>query len=320
MKDLEQIAPQVARGKFTETLWTDDNYVAEEKFDGERYKMHMFKNGNRFDSRVVSKKTGLFTEKTDNVPHLRDYIIQELDGTVLDGEAQLGNTVMSTSTVMGSLPDVAVAKQKEFGWVNYNVFDVIKLQGEDVRHLSYRTRRVILEQLYVIHLENNPYIVLTPAVRENKEKYCEEIWARGGEGVILKNINAPYTDKNAWVKVKTQSTYDVVIMGYKDPKEVSIKVGDTEETTTKFALLGWIGAIEFGQFIDGKLKTFGFTSGMPDNIRQMISEKRHDYIGHVITIEAQSRIPKSGYFRHPRFLRLRDDKLPTDCVYDVNER
>jgi len=179
---------------------------------------------------------------------------------------------------------------------------------------------VILEQLYAAHLKFNKHIVLTKIVTDDKEKYCEEIWARGGEGVILKRKDAPYTDKNAWVKVKTQNTYDVVIMGYKDPKEVSIKVGDTDATTTKFALLGWIGAIVFGQYVNGELRQFGNTSGMPDNIRQLLSESGDSFIGTVMTIEAQSRIPKSGYFRHPRFLRLREDKTADQCVYDVNER
>ena len=318
MQPLEQIAPQVARGKFVESLWDNPRFMAEEKLDGERFKMHIFENGNRFDSRTISKKTDRFTEKTDNVPHLRDIKLPRLAGTILDGEIKFGGDSMSTSTIMGCLPEEAVKRQQEAAaWVKYYVFDIIKFKGEDVRHRGYAKRREML--LDVLGMIRSSDIRLPDYTYDNKKKFCDSIFANGGEGVILKDINAPYTDKKAWIKVKAVATFDVVIMGYEEATPETIKKGDDKATISRLAANGWIGAVVFGQYVNGKLKKFGQASGMPDDIRAKYSENKAKHIGQVIKIEAQSRIPKTGYFRHPRFLDERPDKRAEQCVYWEDE-
>jgi len=320
MQPLQQITPQVARGKFTEDLWTNNDYMAEEKLDGERFKMHIFGDGNRFDSRCLSKKTNLFTEKTGNVMHLANWKIPALAGTVFDGEMKMGVDSMSTSTVMGCLPEEAVKRQAESGvWVDYYVFDIIFLKGKDLRDEPYSVRRVILCNLFDDYLRENAHFKLTTCEYKNKKKFCDEIFARGGEGVILKNLNAPYTDKKAWVKVKAVATFDVVVMGYEEATPETIKKGDDKATISRLAANGWVGALVFGQYVNGKLKKFGQCSGMPDDIRALFSEHKTNMLNAVITIEAQSRIPKTGYFRHPRFKCMRPDKIARQCTYWENE-
>jgi len=320
MAELLQIEPQVARGKFTEDLWTNDNYLAEEKLDGERFRMHIFEDGNRFDSRCLSKKTGLFTEKTGNVPHLANLKIPKLAGTIFDGEIKFGIDSMSTSTIMGCLPEEAVERQYNAGkWVSYYIFDVIFYKGQDVRDLPYYVRKEIVYKEWVNHLKKNEFFKLPSCATKDKKAFCEKIWKDGGEGVILKKLDAPYTDKKAWVKVKKAATYDVVVMGYVEANQMTVKKGEDKATISRLAKNGWIGALEFGQYVDGKLKKFGQCSGMPDDIRKLFSENKRTMLYAVITIEAQSRIPKTGYFRHPRFLRMRTDKLAHQCVYWANE-
>jgi len=319
MQPLQQIAPQVARGKFTEDLWTNKDYVAEEKLDGERFKMHIFKDGNRFDSRTISKKTNRFTEKTGNVPHLSGMLLPGLAGTVLDGEIKFGDDSMSTSTIMGCLPEEAVKRQEEAGkWVNYYVFDILFLNGKDVREEPYFHRKSLLGYVFE-QLRDNPHFKLAKCEYVHKKKFCDDIFAEGGEGVILKNLDAPYSDKKAWVKVKAVATFDVVIMGYEEATPETIKKGDEYATISRLAANGWIGAVVFGQYVNGKLKKFGQCSGMPDDIRAKYSANKNKYIGQVIKIEAQSRIPKTGYFRHPRFVGERPDKNAISCVYWANE-
>ena len=320
MKELTQIAPQVARGKFTEDLWTNENYLAEEKLDGERFKMHIFKESNRFDSRTISKKTNRFTEKTGNVMHLANWKVPELAGTVFDGEMKTGVDSMSTSTIMGCLPEEAVKRQAESGvWVDYYIFDVIFYKGQDVRDLPYHVRKEIVYKEWHNHLKTNKHFKLPLCTIKDKKKFCEDIFKAGGEGVILKNVRAPYTDKKAWVKVKAVATFDVVVMGYEDATPETVKKGDSEATISRLAANGWIGALVFGQYVNGKLKKFGRCSGMPDDLRADFSNNKQARLGTVITIEAQSRIPKTGYFRHPRFLQLRPDKNANQCTYWEDE-
>lgn len=140
-----------------------------------------------------------------------------------------------------------------------------------------------------------------------------DIWARGGEGIILKHAGSTYTEEKLWVKVKKEETEDVVIMGYDDAKAESTKVTGVT-SVTKYAKKGWIGAVRFGQYRDGKLVDCGKCSGMDDKLREELSLNGGKYIGTVVEILANER-EETGKFRHPRWVGFREDKNPKDCVW-----
>lgn len=320
-----QLEPGKARWKFDPKLWESESTVAENKFDGSRYLMQVGIGESRFTSRHISKKTGLFVEKADNVPHLRDLFAQEgidtsLQGCVFDGEIVYKDTIhsksMDVTKIMGSLPSRAVEIQNEQGKLDYFVFDILFDQGEDIRHFPYKVRRTILLN-HLKDLEDpKKHLNITPVETENKKQFYEDIIEAGGEGVILKDIHAPY-GKN-WAKVKRSAAWDVIIMGYEEPTKVTKKVSG-EESLSHYYEKGWIGAIKFGQYFGGKLIEFGTTSGIDEALREELSINGDKYIGKVIEIGAQERIAKTGRFRHPRFLRFRPDKNVEQCVYRPGE-
>jgi len=318
-----QIEPGKARAKFNPKMWTSDQYVGEQKLDGSRYTLHVEVGGNRFTSRHESKKTGLFTEKTDNIPHLRDLFVNEnedvnLEGCIFDGEIVRGNLCSKSSEVtkiMGALPEKAVSLQRETGWVDYYVFDILYDKGKDIRSLPYESRRAILLDYLSPLADPTKHLNIIPVEHQDKEQFYQDIIAQGGEGVILKDVKAPYA-KN-WAKVKRVATWDVIITGFEEPTKITKKVSG-EESTSRFYDNGWIGAIVCGQWFGGKLINFGSCSGMEDALREEISRNREAYLGRVIEIEAQERF-KTGRFRHPRFLRFRPDKNAEDCVYRTGE-
>ena len=59
--DLEQIETSRASGgaiyTIPEDIWEKDGWIAEQKLDGTRLKMHITPEGNRFDTRRISDKT-----------------------------------------------------------------------------------------------------------------------------------------------------------------------------------------------------------------------------------------------------------------------
>lgn len=290
-----------------------------------RYLLQCNVGENLFTSRHISKKTGEFVEKSDNIPHLRDLFVRNgidinLEGCVFDGEIVAPDNAhsksMDVTKVMGSLPTRAIEVQRETGWLNYWVFDIIlDKNGKDVRHLPYKERRSLLVEYLGEISDPKNHLNIIPVETKDKKGFYQQIIEAGGEGVILKDINAPY-GKN-WAKVKKFATWDVVITGFKDPKEITKKVSG-EESPSKFFENDWIGAISFGQFFNGKLIEFGYCSGMDDDLRERISNNKEFYIGKVIEIGAQERLV-SGRFRHPRFLRFRLDKNAEDCVYRAGE-
>ena len=150
-------------------------------------------------------------------------------------------------------------------------------------------------------------------------KLLSEVWDRGGEGLVLKNLDSLYEpdtrDKNSWIKIKQHLTFDVVIMGYTDPEPTSIDVkGNT--IPNRFFVNKWISAIRFGQYVAGVLTELGQASGLNDVQRAMITANKQKLIGTVMEVKAQEQIPESGALRHPRVIMLRPDKDAKDCKFN----
>lgn len=302
--------PQPARGRFKESLWADPGWWAEHKLHGCRYLLY---SDGRLMSRHVSVKGTGFIDKIDRTPHLREAAKLLPRGTILDGEVITHPfcTVRDVTSIMNSGPEEAIYKQHERGWVTLQVFDLPFAEGHDLQGFTLQERRRYLEEILSKSLK---YVELNPIIQEAKKEYCDHIMSLGGEGVILKWRHATYGQQSKWVKVKRSETFDVFIIGYKDASEVSTKVNG-ETSPTKFAVKGWIGAVEMGM-IDaaGDVVSVGFVSGFSEDERAFLSAERNAYLGRVIEVEAQSQLP-SGKFEHPRFLRFRDDKAKEECVW-----
>jgi len=222
-----------------ENLWNSTEYIAEEKLDGARY----LSIGGRFFSRRISDVTGIPVEKTAQVPHLAS-VLEKYPNLILDGEVYYeGMTSNEVTSIMGSLPERAVALQEERGKLKYVAFDILRdFDGNWLIDLPWTKRRAaLIKTIEQIHLDsahdrnaNGAYIELSTVQYDNKREFYNLIVERGGEGVILKNINGKYVPEKKpawnWVKVKKHITDDVVIMGFKPPvREYEGKELDTWE-------------------------------------------------------------------------------------------
>jgi ATP-dependent DNA ligase len=326
------LIPQKARGKLDEAMWDDLMYVAEVKEDGDRRISQFCASGLVRFTGTPSKKHGDPVEKTANIPHLShaDFGPLEsrrrvlgLEGTVLDGEivapwaATLpGGKSKYVTSIMGSLPDEAVRKQKEHGWLHYVVFDCLFYRGMDLRGHTLSERQNVLDQ--VLKAWGNTYAQrVQRAAGVGKRRFYEATVASGGEGVVLKHVRHLYGDQKRWIKVKYEATADVVLIGYKTAKALSQKV-DGSVSMTKYAAAGLVGSMIFGQTRDGRMWECGSCSGFDDALRLKVSRKPKEYLGRVVKIKHYGREP-TGAFRHPQFLDWRTDKSPAACIYDPEE-
>lgn len=171
---------------------------------------------------------------------------------------------------------------------------------------------------------------------------------------MLKTLDSPYrqTRTKYFVKMKSKETFDVVICGYEKPTELvdfsemktlqedwkywynpndeSYWEGKEDDlnpdkaesiAVTKFACKGWIGAIIYGVYSDGKLIEIGTTSGMTEEVREYITNRKEELLGTVVELEAQCIIDKEiGTLQHPRFIRLRPDKNAEQCTLEDHLR
>jgi len=232
--EVRQIEPMLARtlpqDKLDEMMMRKD-VVAEEKLDGERNLLHIMPDGSaRITSRRISKKTGKFHDKTEHVPHLTrpGTWPKELAGTVIDGEMMHPDGFKRTASIFRSLPERAVKLQSEFGNVEFCVFDVLFDRGQSLMEKSWEYRRKWLETVFSPDVVWPKEMYLSKVVIDDKEYFLEEIWERGGEGIILKPMGSLYVPggRNDWVKVKSIMTIDVVVIGF---------VGADMEYTGKYA-------------------------------------------------------------------------------------
>jgi ATP-dependent DNA ligase len=310
-----------------------------EPFFGVRMILHKDMRGRvRLYSRRISKKTGEPADNTAQLQHIADAAKALPNGTVLDGEVVApGETSISNlvTKVTGSLPARAKEVQEKDGYLIFKAFDVLAFKGIDLTIEPFIMRQSFINDM-LVDLECIEAVPWYTSERMKRKLYAE-VCERGGEGLIFKRYDAPYhqgkRDKS-WVKLKREKTWDVVFLGIELAKAETIKKGEEEATASRIA--GKAGAIKFGQYAlrptktdtfifaiehktePVKLTEFGTCSGFDDAMRDDITENASVYIGRVFEIKAQQRFD-SGSFRHPRFLRWRDDKQAAECIFRQNE-
>ena len=325
----------------------EEDYIAEEKFDGHRSIWFVTPKGNRFFSRRISKKTGWYSENTDCFPHFRDFKFRvNLNGTILDGEVTMPTGVFAdVQGVTGALPERAIEKQIEVGTAIFNAFDILYHKGVKVQNMPLWKRKILLAK--VVKEMSCPNIKLVPVHFIKETEYItkmkqagfpciqvesfsalrDEMWEKGLEGLVIKRVDSTYQLKRCkeWLKVKECLTFDVVIMGFQDPTKLfsgkteldKWEYWEGDEAVTKPYAMGWIGAFLCGLYKDGKLVETTEAKGITDKDQEFIKEHREELIGTVIEVKAQGIIDKETMsLRHPRFNRWRDDKSAEECKWE----
>jgi len=300
-------------------FWANDQWVAEEKLDGNRLKMHLTSTGIRSDSRRRSDETYVFSEKTGNFPHIEQVIVPFLlQGTVLDGEVicpkpvvntgsvTTSSTQQSTSAIANSGKEKAIKIQRDNdAWVEFHAFDVIRFAGEDVTDLPYEQRRLLLEEIIDELSERSEYFKITRVTDTDKLEFMNDILAKGGEGIILKDKDGFYEEgkrSKTHYKLKTFTTQDGYITGWIP--------GEGANT-------GYVGAVTIACRINGVEHEFASVSQFTQEQRVEMTRPhdgslRPEYYGDVVEVRGQV-LTKNGRFQHAVFLGWRPDKDAEDC-------
>src|SRR3954469_14198819 len=105
----------------------------------------------------------------------------------------------------------------------YYVFDVLWLDGEDVRDRPLRERKALLKD--ALNFQN--HVRLTAYRNEEGEAMFAEACSKGWEGVIAKRADSVYTPKRSkdWLKFKCEQGQELVIGGFTPPKGTRIELG-----------------------------------------------------------------------------------------------
>lgn len=128
------------------------------------------------------------------------------------------------------------------------------------------------------------------------ELLCRDAADLGVEGWVLKNAN--YAE---WYKVKPTKSIDAIVTGFKD--------GDGK-------YVGLVGSLKVSAYFDDKLTEIASVSGMDDETRLDIDEKKD--LDRVCEIAYQD-VGNGKRLIHPRFLRWREDKPADQCAYEWSD-
>ncbi len=202
--------------------------------------------------------------------------------------------------------------------VFYYVFDILWLDGRDVRSLPLKTRKRLLKDA----LSFKGHVRFTPHRNEKGEEFYAEACRKGWEGLIAKRADSRYGDGRSrdWLKFKCEQGQELVIGGFTAPRG----------SRTHF------GALLLGYYADGKLRYAGKvgtgfdetllgllgarmeklkTDSAPFSDPATIKERGVTWVKPELVAQVGfSEWTGAGRLRHPRFLGLRDDKAATEVV------
>ena len=337
--------PANKKDKLSE-ICASGEYFATEKIDGALYQFCRTDKGNYLFGRTVSVKNGLLTNKIDNVPHINFALSCLPCGTVIVGEIYVpGGTSKNVTSIMGCLPAEAIKRQDKQGKIKYYLHDMIFYNGEDMQSWGAEARyQKLVEAWNEFHLEQFDFLRLAESFDTDIEERLSQILAAGGEGIVLKKKDAPYSEgkRPAWatIKCKQMDTIDLVcIRAIEATKEYTGKELNTWEywvdlsgnpyhgrylddngyatirtpmfAVTKPYFYGWKTAIGIGAYDDeGNLKEIGtVSSGLTDEMRAHLD----DYVGKVVALQCMSIDRKEKTLRHPIVKAWRDDKNAAEC-------
>ena len=300
----------------------DPHWLFEIKWDGYRA-VAFLEDG---DVRLVSRNHNDLTAKFSELGGLATPVKAKnaiLDGeiVVLDDEGRPSFSLMQQrtgfrshgrqSTPRGDLP------------ILYYVFDVIYLEGYDLRQVRLEERKRVLREVvsdsdilrYSDHFAGNGKALFNVA----KEK--------GLEGIIAKKANSSYEERRSrdWQKIKITQTIDCVIGGYTDPegarqyfgslmlglynqKRQLVHVGNAG-TGFNYALLK-----EISQALKNLESTGNpFTGPTEPKKAHWVKPVR---VAEVKFTEWTHETNGGGLkLRAPVFMSLREDKDPKDCTF-----
>lgn len=145
----------------------------------------------------------------------------------------------------------------------FHPFDIIQCEGVDVRNRPLWERQEMIAMRNMAQPQSGLF---------NAQAFMEIILARGGEGIVIKDLSSPFGVP--WLKVKRQTTFDLIVTSKEGTWNLRLATPEGEDRGLCPARKSF-DSIQIGDIVE--VAGFGLTA--------------------------------KGKIREPRFVRVRHDKM-----------
>ena len=202
--------------------------------------------------------------------------------------------------------------------LQYAVFDLLYLDGKDLREQPLRERKALLKKI----LPKSDMLLYSEGLEEKGTQSFKMMQKNNIEGMVAKDAASPYLEgkrTESWIKVKTQHSQEAIIVGYTEPRGSRKNLGALVLAVYEGKRLRYIGH-----------SGGGFTHRELRDLCQMLSKERvakspvEEKVPinspitwvkpkHVCEVSFTEWTPE-GRMRHPIYKGLRPDKKPSEVV------
>lgn len=285
----------------------DPRWIFETKWDGYRALAY------------VDQSVNLYSRNENSFNHQFPLIVEELrqmkEQAILDGELVILDTNgRSDFQLMQNYQNT------QHGALYYYVFDLLYLNGEDLRHLPLLERKEKLNAL-LFHYDFS-FVRYSQHIAGKGVALFKQAQKYNLEGIIAKHGDSEYVSARTkqWLKIKTQQRQEVIIGGFTEPQGSRKKFGSlllgVFDANKELISVGHVGT----GFDDKTLVSLHekmkplIQKTCPFKIKPKSRTKSTWLKPKLICEVSFSEWTQEGMMRHPVFQGLRVDKQPKTVV------
>jgi bifunctional non-homologous end joining protein LigD len=300
--------------KLEAKIFDDEDWVYERKLDGYRAIGYTNKK-----AKLISRNGIDFSSDYKKIV---DELKQIKQDAVLDGEL-----VIEDKNGRSRFQDIQNYKgDKEDLTLRYYVFDLLSLNGHDLRDLELLKRKELLKAL-IVPL-NSPSIIYNDHIKGKGTELFKKAQKEGWEGIIGKDGKSYYNSgkrSDRWKKFKLQNSQEAIICGYTAPAGSRKHFGSLILGINEGENIRYIGNCGTG-FNDAGIKELHEKlHALETDIKPFDAKITHTrkitWVKPKLVCEVwYSEWTADGHLRHPVFKGLRMDKDKEKVVMETPDK
>ena len=203
--------------------------------------------------------------------------------------------------------------------VVYYVFDLLYLDGHDLRNVPLIERKNLLQRI----LRGDDRVRYSDHVVEKGAELFEVAAQRKLEGIIAKKISGAYPTgrSTAWLKIKLDQELDAVVGGWTDPRGSREYFGALLLGLYDGGELKYIGSAGSGFSVETQQRLWPQLQNLRTSKSPFMEEPDTRERAYYTRPELVARVRFSNWtedrrLRQPRFLGLHEDHDPSECTFE----